>query len=116
MILAWSGSPSDVPVGWALCDGSNGTPDLRGRFILGNSSSFPMKTTGGEVSHVLTINEMPKHTHTYTGTNTYPGAPSGGSLPYVSGNSTWTSSSAGGSQPHNNMPPYKVVYIWERTA
>ena len=63
MILAWSGSPSDVPVGWALCDGSNGTPDLRGRFILGFSSTYPMDSSGGEATHLLTISEMPAHSH-----------------------------------------------------
>ncbi len=89
---------------------------IEGKFLLGESDSYAINSEGGEATHTLTVNEMPKHTHTYTGTNAYPGAPSGGSLPYVSGNSTWTSSSAGGSQPHNNMPPYKVVYIWERTA
>lgn len=35
VILAWSGSISSIPSGWALCDGTNGRPDLRGRFILG---------------------------------------------------------------------------------
>ena len=89
---------------------------IEGKFLLGQSDSYAINSEGGEATHTLAVSEMPKHTHTYTGTNAYPGAPSGGSLPYVSGNSTWTSSSAGGSQPHNNMPPYKVVYIWERTA
>jgi hypothetical protein len=34
-VLMWSGDPTSVPAGWALCDGSNGTPDLRGRFVAG---------------------------------------------------------------------------------
>ena len=34
-IQAWSGLLVDVPDGWQLCDGTNGTPDLRGRFIVG---------------------------------------------------------------------------------
>ena len=75
MILAWSGSPSDVPVGWALCDGNNGTPDLRGRFIFGTSPSYAMGSSGGETSHVLTANEMPSHSHSggtsYDGTHNH---------------------------------------------
>ena len=69
----WNGS--SAPGGWALCDGGNGTPDLRGRFILaynpgggkddvvpgGNYNSIG--STGGEQAHTLTINEMPVHTH-----------------------------------------------------
>lgn len=35
MILIWSGAIVDIPAGWALCDGNNGTPDLRGKFIVG---------------------------------------------------------------------------------
>jgi hypothetical protein len=34
IIVGWSGKPADVPAGWALCDGANGTPDLRDRFIV----------------------------------------------------------------------------------
>lgn len=34
-IIMWSGLTTNIPSGWALCDGSNGTPDLRGRFVLG---------------------------------------------------------------------------------
>jgi microcystin-dependent protein len=39
VILAWSGAINSIPLGWALCDGSNNTPDLRGRFILGHNNS-----------------------------------------------------------------------------
>lgn len=35
IIVMWSGEPSAIPAGWALCDGTNGTPDLRGRFVVG---------------------------------------------------------------------------------
>ena len=35
IIVAFSGDVTNIPSGWALCDGTNGTPDLRGRFILG---------------------------------------------------------------------------------
>jgi hypothetical protein len=48
VIVMWSGSAGNVPSGWALCNGSNGTPDLRNRFIRGGTSSG---ATGGSVSH-----------------------------------------------------------------
>ena len=90
---------------------------IEGRFLLGASSAYKVNTTGGEASHTLTINEMPSHNHT-----TYCGGTQNFAVqPVVTGAAGWNavnalSSSSGGGQAHNNMPPYKVVYIWERTA
>ncbi len=59
-----------APGGWTLCDGSNGSPDLRNKFILG-SGSRGIGTTGGEENVTLNINQMPAHTHSGSGsTNT----------------------------------------------
>jgi microcystin-dependent protein len=65
-IIMWTGATA--PAGWALCDGQNGTPDLRGRFVLGtgagtNLTARPLNQTGGKESHALSISEMPKHAH-----------------------------------------------------
>ena len=89
-IIMWNGNTA--PSGWALCDGTQNTPDLRGRFVLGqnpynggsanngscNSSGYPNINTGarvssdlchaigingGEAYHTLTTNEIPQHTH-----------------------------------------------------
>ncbi len=50
-IIMWSGSIGNIPAGWALCDGSNGTPDLRDRFIVGAGNSYAVGATGGSTSH-----------------------------------------------------------------
>ena len=50
-IIMWSGLLADIPVGWALCDGANGTPDLRDRFIYGCSVGENPGATGGNTSH-----------------------------------------------------------------
>jgi hypothetical protein len=62
VIVMWSGFISDIPPGWQLCDGTNGTPDLRDKFIKGipNSSTNP-GATGGRRRHSHTVNS---HTHT----------------------------------------------------
>ena len=46
-IIMWSGTTTDIPAGWALCDGTGGTPDLRNRFILGAGDDYAPKSTGG---------------------------------------------------------------------
>lgn len=63
VIVMWSGATNVIPEGWALCDGTQGTPNLRGRFIVGAGGSYSVGNTGGKASHVLTTNEMPSHTH-----------------------------------------------------
>lgn len=62
----WSGSTTNIPAGWALCNGSNGTPDLRNRFIVGAGSTYAVGNTGGSTSVTLTEANLPAHTHTAT--------------------------------------------------
>ena len=62
-IILWSGSVASIPSGWALCNGSNGTPDLRNRFIVGAGSTYAVDATGGSADAIVV-----SHTHTYSGT------------------------------------------------
>ena len=72
-IVMWSGAIADIPSGWALCNGQNGTPNLQARFIVGAGSSIVMDNlvgyqyavgaTGGHNKIRLTESEMPKHNH-----------------------------------------------------
>jgi len=62
-IIMWGLNVSDIPDGWALCDGSNGTPDLRNKFIMGASNSTPVGNTGGSNSVTLTEANLPFHEH-----------------------------------------------------
>jgi len=51
IICLWSGVIADIPDGWLLCDGANGTPDLRTRFIIGAGDVVGPHGTGGTTSH-----------------------------------------------------------------
>ena len=73
MIMMWSGSIGSIPVGWYLCDGTNGTPNLTDRFVVGAGASYSVGGTGGANSVTLTTNNMPSHTHTATSVVTDPG-------------------------------------------
>ena len=63
LISMWSGSIANIPAGWALCNGANGTPDLRNRFVVGAGSTYSVGATGGADSVTLTAAQMPTHNH-----------------------------------------------------
>ena len=73
LISMWSGSIGSIPSGWYLCDGSNGTPNLTDRFIVGAGSTYAVNGTGGATTATLTSTNLPAHTHTATSTVTDPG-------------------------------------------
>ena len=74
IIVMWSGAIDKIPTGWLLCDGTNGTPDLRNRFIVGAGTDYSVGNTGGSNNVVLTTAQIPSHTHTATTTVTSNGA------------------------------------------
>lgn len=113
--MIWSGSESDIPDGWALCNGTNGTPDLSDKFVIGAGNKYNSGDIGGEESVTLTIDETPSHSHTF-GHNVVTSDTNGS---YVLSNSNkWgyynatiisNTESVGGDQAHNNMPPYYAL-------
>lgn len=62
-IILWSGAADAIPSGWVLCNGSNSTPDLRNRFVIGAGSTYAVGATGGSAD-AITVS----HTHTVSGT------------------------------------------------
>jgi len=136
-IILWSGSVASIPSGWALCNGSNGTPDLRNRFVVGAGSTYAVNATGGSadaivVSHTHTATSSssvtdPGHAHNVDGAYGGGGNP-GGSLnvdnPSGKNRATTTATtgitvatsttvaSAGSSGTNANLPPYyALAYI-----
>jgi hypothetical protein len=94
-ILIWSGSTGSIPAGFVICDGNNGTPDLRNSFILGAGNSYTVGQTGGSTDAIVVT-----HAHTYSGTtggqsvDHYHGPVSGGN--FIAGNAGPNSGFASG--------------------
>jgi len=88
----------------------------------GDTSFGTMAATGGEKTHTLTTTEMPAHNHPVDSVSGSTGSgfnvPSFGSnySPNYSAAPTWTTENTGGGGAHNNLPPFVVVAIWNRTA
>ena len=59
----WSGASNAIPSGWYLCNGSNGTPDLRDRFVVGAGNGYSVGNTGGSASVTLSTANLPSHSH-----------------------------------------------------
>ena len=69
MIMMYTGS--SAPSGWAICNGQNGTPDLRDRFIVGAGSAYSVDDTGGADSVTLTESQIPSHNHSFSGSDSH---------------------------------------------
>ncbi len=63
IILLWFGSIASIPSGYVICDGTNGTPDLRDKFVVGAGSAYAVDDVGGAVDHNHTFTGD-GHTHT----------------------------------------------------
>jgi microcystin-dependent protein len=139
VVVMWAGTLDRIPKGWALCDGTNNTPNLSGKFIMGPDSVHSMHTFGGSADATLVAHThgMGNHTHPVNdpghihGTTAYPGngaltgwsTPGGAAQPTFNPNAQTTSagtgitigpasgetSSAGVSPTGTNLPPYYVL-------
>lgn len=100
---------------------------IQGRVIFGAGSGYALGSTGGEANVTLTVEQMPSHNHQLKDDDTgnWIGRGNGAQAPGTKVENTsqqsnigglWSTYYVGGSQPHNNMPPYIVANIWRRTA
>ena len=118
-IIMWSGAT--VPSGWALCDGSNDTPNLVNRFVVGAGSTYTLDSTGGSADAIL-----PSHNHgagtltvgASSNVDTTADATAGSSFTAPSGWSPASTSvsgstaSEGVTATNKNLPPYyALAYI-----
>lgn len=124
------------PVGsYWLTEGSQNPADVigggvwekvRGRFLYGETDTMPVGTLAGESNVTLTIENMPRHTHRVYKDDYY----SANSNGVTNTTNAWkqalvnasnttcniATEYVGGGQSHNNMPPFRSVFIWRRTA
>ena len=116
--MPYTGDLNKIPHGWLLCDGTNGTSDLRNRFIVGAGDQYNKGDIGGEDFHRLSIEEMPYHNHKlFVGWANLSGGWMHGvgsfgaelSSMSISSNPTYTDF-IGGNQPHENRPPFFALY------
>jgi hypothetical protein len=126
-IFLWSGSIGSIPAGYVLCNGSNGTPDLRDRFVVGAGSTYAVNATGGSAdavvvthTHAATVTD-PGHLHTYTragGTDIVSGGgitiqtnnnPSTQNTGSVTTGISVSNANAGVSGTNANLPPYYAL-------
>jgi microcystin-dependent protein len=77
VITLWSGAISAIPSGWVLCNGSNSTPDLRDRFVVGAGTTYAVNATGGANTVTLDATMIPAHTHTVSASGTTSGQSAG---------------------------------------
>ena len=109
LIAIWSGATGSIPTGWTLCNGSNGTPDLRNSFVIGAGSTYAVGATGGSANAIVV-----SHTHDIvnvasTGVTT--------SFSSVTGTASGvvTTNSAGASGTNANLPPYYALAFIMKT-
>ena len=100
MIILWSGSTGSIPSGFVLCNGSNSTPDLRDRFVIGAGNSYSVGATGGSANVTLTTAQLPAHSHT-TNNHTHSFSTGNHTHSFSTGNHTH-SFSGSGSANHNH--------------
>lgn len=129
-IIMWSGYGEEgIPYGWVLCNGENGTPDLRDRFIVGAGNNYDIGNKGGSNKVSLNVSELPEHTHDAENLNIMESFPSSlTSMIYIdnvtgstqtpvieslgSGHThriTGYTGGTGGGHGHENRPPYYAL-------
>ena len=138
-IIPWYGNLANIPDGFALCDGKNGTPDLRDRFLVGAGNAYKLGDIGGENSVKLAATQIGNHYHAFGSYHDNDGwfirLPSYATFPMPpgSGRVWWNGRNGGGGfdgplatqsldmvtslaistaaqEAHENRPPYYALY------
>ena len=71
MIILWSGNTGNIPTGFVLCDGNNGTPNLTDKFVVGAGAAYSPGAQGGSSSVTLSTSQLPSHNHSFSGSDSH---------------------------------------------
>jgi hypothetical protein len=121
-IIMWSGSIASIPTGWAICNGSNSTPDLRNRFVVGAGSGYAVDATGGSANAVLIAHSHVHNNDIVEEGNEFsigPGSRSASSLndsTEITGINAAGSSNTSQTGTNANLPPYYALAYIMRTT
>lgn len=101
IVAIWSGFLGSIPANWQLCDGTNGTPDLRDRFVQGSQGSLAIGDTGGNANH----------SHSFTSDGHYHGLGLGTGLEFGDDFRSWTTieTDTGITDIRVNLPKYYAL-------
>jgi len=110
VICMWHGTLANIPTGWVLCDGTNGTPDLRDKFVVGAAAAANPGSTGGATTH--THGTAGAHTHDAHSSSAVGDVQATQPTTALVGPSTHSSSGGHTHDAQSNLPPYyTVAYI-----
>ena len=115
-VMLFSGAINAIPSGWQACDGTNSTPNLKNKFVVGAGNTYAVNATGGRktiAAHRLTIAQIPSHNHTYrAGGSSAQNVKMDNDVNVVQGLGNRTTGSKGGGGTHShgdNRPPYHAL-------
>ena len=131
LIVEWYGLSTALPEGWLLCDGTNSTPDLRDKFIVGAGDTYAVNATGGSAdailpshSHTGTTNTTGNHGHSIPKQNSGASYDNGSAFGLSGSNSIYSNTTSAGSHSHSgtastvgvpatnaNLPPYLSLFF-----
>lgn len=120
-VIMWAGTAETIPEGFHICDGTDGTIDLRNRFVLGAGAKYTPGATGGVEEVTLTVEQMPSHEHSLSqqpitgASSTVKGYARGNDIGVLS-SQMLRAVAVGGGQSHPNMPPYYALYFIQKIA
>ena len=107
LILLWSGAIVDIPSGFVLCNGNNGTPDLRDKFVVGAGDSYAVNDSGGADTHT--------HDFTTDGHNHYTFAGAPWVDPTGDTGQITTNQDTGTTDAGSSLPPYYALAFIMKT-
>ena len=121
-VIMWFGDGNSPPDGWTLCNGENGTPDLRGRFPVGAGRQYAAGDTGGAETVALALEQMPAHVHGLGSSGLQHGRYDAEDTEehdnvWIMGGSAQTDPAGGpeggeegAADPHENLPPFMALH------